>query len=158
ITQSFNTEEQLNANGHFILGFHYRIENKYEDALHEFETAISLTGTDKGKHEGSAYRKLPIGVSLDRWLTKLQNICLYHCAILYNNLGQYDKAKKYFEDAFQCDPLDYQALAYIPETLFFGGLASFSQVVTEFKKAIATVETLTVEQERSFTLSKIKLL
>src|SRR5262249_42902701 len=125
LTRSFTTKEELNANGHFILGFHYRIENKYDEALHEFGIAISLATKDKDKSDHEAYRRLPVGASLKEWLTKLQNICLYHSAIIYSNRGEYDRAKQYFEDALECDPLDYQSLAYIPEVMFLGGLASF---------------------------------
>ena len=32
LVRSFETQEKLNANGHFILALHYRIENKYDDA------------------------------------------------------------------------------------------------------------------------------
>ena len=158
LMRSFATKEALNANGHFILGFHYRVENKYDEALHEFEKAISLATDDKDKPEHTAYRSLPSGVSLRSWLTKLQNICLYHTAIIYNNRGEYDKAKQNFEDALKYDPIDYQSLAYIPEVMFLGGLASFSRIEDEFKNAIAKVETLTQEQERSFTLPKANLL
>ncbi len=158
LMRSFATKEALNANGHFILGFHYRVENKYDEALHEFETAISLATSDREKPEQGAYRSLPTGISLKSWLTKLQNICLYHSAIIYNNRGEYDKAKQNFEEALKYDPIDYQSLAYIPEVMFLGGLASFSRIEAEFKNVISKVETLTQEQEGSFTLSKANLL
>ncbi len=92
------------------------------------------------------------------WLKKLINICAYHRAILSNNLGDYGGAKKLFETALANDPLDYQSLAYIPETEFLGGLASFSQVVVDFQAAIAKVESLTPDQEKKggYTLNQAR--
>ncbi len=160
LRRSAQTSEQLNANGHFILGFHYRIENNYGEALKEFELARNAAIADKSQQVHPAYRKLPDGVSLSHWLTKLVNICAYHSAILKNNLGLYNKAKEDFEVALTHDPLDYQALAYIPETMFLGSLASFSKVVEEFRAVIAKVEKLTTDeaQRAAFSLSKEKLL
>ncbi len=151
---------KLNANVHFILGFHHRIENNYDEALKEFRTAQESAAIDRNQSSHPAYTTLPHGVSLSAWLTKLINICAYHRALLSNNLGKYGEGKQLFETALEHDNLDYQALSYIPETMFLGGLASFSEVIAKFRNVINTVETLRTDQAKqaSFSLDQATLL
>ena len=43
INRAFETKAELNANGHFLLAVHYRIEAMYTDALDAFAKSIELT-------------------------------------------------------------------------------------------------------------------
>lgn len=158
VKRSSREPGRLNANGHFILGFHHRVENDYAQALDEFREAQTVALHDKNQSSPMGYGKLPSGVSLSEWLTKLANICAYHRAIIHNNLGEYDKAKECFEAALSYDQFDYLALGYIPETIFLGGLASFMRVVEEFEAAISRVNALTDDEARRYKLDKGGLL
>jgi len=162
INSSYETQEKLNANGHFILGLHYRIENNYDVAVFQFNKAISIAKEHKDK-ETEIYRALPSNISKQEWLTKLQNITAYHIAILQNNLGQYQEALKSFELALSFDSLDYQSLSYIPEVMFLGWVdekinTSFSAIVDKFNEAINEIKQLKDEKPKGFTLSKNSLL
>ena len=39
VTRSFETQEQLNANGHFVLALHARLEERHDAAIGHFERA-----------------------------------------------------------------------------------------------------------------------
>jgi tetratricopeptide (TPR) repeat protein len=101
---------------------------------------------------------LPAGIPLHKWLSKLQNVCCFHIAILIYNLGRYEEARSWFQSALTHDPLDYQSLTYIPEVMFLGGLSAFDKIRSEFEAAMKTVGTLSPDQEKSFSQSGKRLI
>jgi tetratricopeptide (TPR) repeat protein len=148
----------LNANAHFLFGFHHRVEARYDEALDEFAICVQLLQEHRRENRSSLYNGMPAGTMLQTWLTKLENICWFHAGILRANLGQYDRARDAFEAALACDAWDYESLAYIPEVAFLGGLASFATVLSSFAAAIDKVNCVPPDQEKNFAKSKASLL
>jgi len=158
VTRGADTKTKLNANGHFLLGFHYRIEAEYDDAVTEFEAATKLARQHRQQPPEALYSGIPAGTALNDWLTKLENICLFHAAILKANLGEYGPARVCFEEALAADPWDYESLSYIPEIMFLGGSVEFEAVVKSFTSAIDKVSRLPEERQHDFSKKKDSLL
>ena len=160
VKSSVKLQGQINANCHFILSFHERIRGNYDDAISQLKEAIKLSEEHKATIEKYVhlYPKLPTGTTVEIWLTKLQNICFYHLAIMVYNLGQYQEALQFFNSALEYDPLDYKALTYIPEVMFLGHLASFDKIIKEFESIATKIKSLEPENTNSFSESKDDLL
>jgi tetratricopeptide (TPR) repeat protein len=160
ISASTDTGGRLNANCFYILAFEYRILNDYRESLSHFAKAIEVAEAHKQAQADAAalYPLLPEGRSLGGWLTKLQNVCAYHAAIISYNLGRYDEALKGFETALSYDPRDYKSLTYIPEAMYLGHLAPFQKVEAKFHEVIKKIEDLDSREAQGFAETREQLM
>lgn len=152
-----DVEEKLNANCHYILALNHRISNEYKEAIDKFDEAITLCNQQQNQpHLFPLLDKF--NVDINSWLQKLKNVCYYHAAILYYNLGNYNKAIEYFKSAIENDKSDYESMTYIPEAMFLGNIGSFEEIESNFMEVIEVLEDLEMLDDVKFSKTKEKLL
>lgn len=139
------TDEDLNANGHLLLGLDWVLKSQFEPALVELRKATEQACKFMDVEPPDImYPGIPID-KRKSWSLKLANICLFHQAIVLYNLGQYGKSEKLFKEALNFDERDAKAMLYIPEAKYLGHLEPhFEGVVESFENTKAAIESIDV--------------
>lgn len=152
----FNIEDKLNANCYLIWGLDLRNRDLYNQSLEKLQITIDKSksfadsGADMDVYPGKSLQEIR------SWNRKLVNIALYHAAIIQYNLGEYEKAAKFFQNSLDYVPTDVKSMIYIPEAKFLGHLEDFPVIIEEFESTAHKIDNF--EDPSNWSESKDSLL
>jgi tetratricopeptide (TPR) repeat protein len=108
---------------HYGLGQVYALMNDTENAMKEYETALSVAGT-----ENSAYQRLA------RRIATRKNVIYARIGELYGKQGNDEKALEYYQKAITEDP--YYADAYFNVGIALGNSGRTAEAIAAYEKAV----------------------
>ncbi|OED34853.1 hypothetical protein AB832_06790 [Flavobacteriaceae bacterium (ex Bugula neritina AB1)] len=138
------TESRLNPNSYFLLALDLNMRNMFDEALENLDLALNLAKKYKDEEvEDIVFPAKDLTENdLNKWNTKLINICLFHKAIILYNLGKHKEAASVFQEALVYDPNDVLSMIYVPEAMYLGKFEQFERIIEAFEGLLKKIEVL----------------
>jgi tetratricopeptide (TPR) repeat protein len=134
------TDGELNAACYLLLGLDLRLRDM-DQRISYLSKAVDLGKRDLADQSEKLLHPGMSAEDFRRWSEACTNEALYHLAILFYNLGEYEQAVRKFEDAITFDGSDLGSMIYIPEARFLGHLVNeFEQIEKEFERIANLVQ------------------
>lgn len=147
IERTGDVQASLTPFSYFIRSLHFFNATQYPMARKDLEHARDLAT----RHATEPPMQLYTGAGepeVNNRLNQLLKESCYHLGIIYYNLGDYDKAKDRFTEAYDRDPSDLRSRAYIPELMFFEGRQPFGAIMDEFDSVEREFNTWLTKESR----------